>query len=52
MLRKTGRIDKAVQELSTMLDIFYTEVEGWLELADLYASCQQCVISDVSNHKY
>lgn len=26
-----------------MLDTFYTEVEGWLELTDVYASCHQCV---------
>lgn len=26
-----------------MLDTFYTEVEAWLELADVYASCQQYV---------
>ena len=24
-----------------MLDTFYTEPDGWLELADIYASCQQ-----------
>ena len=24
-----------------MLDTFYTEPDGWLELADMYASCQQ-----------
>ena len=27
-----------------MLDTFYTEVEGWLELADIYLSCQQYVL--------
>ena len=32
-----------MEELSAMLDTFYTEVEGWLELADIYASCHQCV---------
>lgn len=41
MLRRLGKIDKAVEELCAMLDTFYTEVEGWLELADIYASCQQ-----------
>ena len=40
-MRRMGKIDKAVEELSTMLDTFYTEVEGWLELADIYATCQQ-----------
>lgn len=24
-----------------MLDTFYSEIDGWLELADIYASCQQ-----------
>ncbi|PCH36887.1 TPR-like protein [Wolfiporia cocos MD-104 SS10] len=41
VLRQMGKIDKSVQELSEMLDTFYTDVEGWLELADAYASCQQ-----------
>ena len=36
-----GKIDKAVQQLSEMLDTYYTEVDGWLELADIYSSCQQ-----------
>ncbi|KAJ3559545.1 hypothetical protein NM688_g286 [Phlebia brevispora] len=39
--KKMGKIDKAVDELSAMLDTFYTEVEGWLELADIYTSCHQ-----------
>ena len=43
VFRKAGKIGMAVEELSAMLDTFYTEVEGWLELADIYASCQQCV---------
>jgi len=41
VLRHMGKIDKAVEELSEMLDTFYTDVEGWLELADIYSSCQQ-----------
>lgn len=41
VLRRTGKIDKAVQELSQYLDTFYTDVEGWLELADIYATCSQ-----------
>ena len=41
LLRRQGKVDQAIQELSTMLDTFYTEVEGWLELADMYTSCQQ-----------
>ncbi|KAI0643784.1 TPR-like protein [Trametes meyenii] len=41
VLRQTGRVDRAVEELSALLDTFYTEVDGWLELADIYLSCQQ-----------
>lgn len=39
-----GKIDRAVEELSQFLDTFYTDVEGWLELADIYASCNQYAI--------
>ncbi|KAK7678077.1 hypothetical protein QCA50_013476 [Cerrena zonata] len=41
VLRRMGKIDQAITELSSMLDTFYTEVEGWLELADMYTSCHQ-----------
>lgn len=41
VLRRMGKIDRAVEELSQFLDTFYTDVEGWLELADIYASCNQ-----------
>ncbi|PSR75669.1 hypothetical protein PHLCEN_2v8960 [Hermanssonia centrifuga] len=41
ILKRIGKIDKAVEELCKMLDTFYTEVEGWMELADIYSSCQQ-----------
>jgi tetratricopeptide (TPR) repeat protein len=41
VLRRMGKIDKAVEELSQFLDTFYTDVEGWLELADLYSTCNQ-----------
>ncbi|KZT08154.1 TPR-like protein [Laetiporus sulphureus 93-53] len=41
VLRNMGKIDKAVEELSAMLDTFYADVGGWLELADMYSSCQQ-----------
>ena len=41
VFRRTGKIDKAVHELSQYLDTFYTDVEGWLELADIYATCSQ-----------
>lgn len=43
VLRRLGEISEAVQELCAMLDTFYTEVEAWLELADMYSSCQQYV---------
>ncbi|KAG6380339.1 TPR-like protein [Boletus reticuloceps] len=41
IFRRTGKIDKAVHELSQYLDTFYTDVEGWLELADIYATSNQ-----------
>ncbi|KAJ3503388.1 hypothetical protein NLJ89_g8454 [Agrocybe chaxingu] len=41
VLRRIGRIEKAVEELNEFLDTFYTDAEGWLELADVYASCNQ-----------
>ncbi|KAK0441684.1 hypothetical protein EV421DRAFT_1812150 [Armillaria borealis] len=30
-----------VDELCTYLDTFYNDIEGWLELADIYSSCNQ-----------
>jgi len=41
LLRRMGRIERAVTELGTYLDTFYSDAEAWLELADLYASCGQ-----------
>ncbi|KAI0733251.1 TPR-like protein [Fomitopsis betulina] len=41
VLRNMGKIDRAVEELSAMLDTYYTDVGGWLELADIYSSCHQ-----------
>ncbi|KAG2040648.1 TPR-like protein [Suillus americanus] len=41
VLRRTGKIEMAVNELVHLLDTFYTDAEGWLELADIYASCNQ-----------
>ena len=41
VLRRIGKIDLAVDELSLFLDTFYNDVEGWLELADIYMSCNQ-----------
>lgn len=42
VLRKLGQIDRAVVELSKFVDTFYTDVEAWLELADIYTSQNQC----------
>ncbi|KAG1793072.1 TPR-like protein [Suillus plorans] len=41
VLRRTGKVEKALNELVQFVDTFYTDVEGWLELADIYASCNQ-----------
>ncbi|KAF8153166.1 hypothetical protein B0H34DRAFT_722531 [Crassisporium funariophilum] len=41
VLRRTGKLEKAVEELNEFLDTFYTDVEGWLELADIHSSCNQ-----------
>ncbi|KAF9564084.1 tetratricopeptide repeat domain 35 [Agrocybe pediades] len=41
VLRRLGKVDKAVEELNEYLDTFYTDVEGWLELADMYSACNQ-----------
>ncbi|KAJ7846360.1 hypothetical protein B0H14DRAFT_935380 [Mycena olivaceomarginata] len=43
VLRRTGKIEKAVEELSQLVDTFYTDVEGWLELADIYTTCNQYI---------
>jgi hypothetical protein len=31
-------MERCVTELTTFLDTFYSDLEGWLELADIYAS--------------
>ncbi|KAF9530621.1 tetratricopeptide repeat domain 35 [Crepidotus variabilis] len=41
VLRRLGRLDKAVEELNELLDTVYTDSEGWLELADMYSLCNQ-----------
>jgi hypothetical protein len=41
VLRKLGKTERAVEELSKFVDTFYTDVEAWLELADIYASQNQ-----------
>lgn len=40
-LRNMGRLEKSVEELSTLLDTFYNEVDGWVELAEIYYLCNQ-----------
>jgi len=41
VLKGMGRIDKAVEELSELLDTFYADVDGWVELAEIYYLCHQ-----------
>ncbi|PPQ86410.1 hypothetical protein CVT25_003532 [Psilocybe cyanescens] len=41
VLRRMGKIEKAVEDLNEYLDTFYTDVEGWLELADIHSSANQ-----------
>ncbi|KAG6840845.1 hypothetical protein C0991_003792 [Blastosporella zonata] len=41
VLRRAGKTEAAVESLSRFLDTFYTDAEGWLELADIYTSCNQ-----------
>ncbi|KAG7096427.1 hypothetical protein E1B28_003864 [Marasmius oreades] len=41
ILRRTGKIEKAVEELKEYLDTFYNDLEAWVELADIYSSCYQ-----------
>ncbi|KAJ3746431.1 hypothetical protein DFH05DRAFT_1523023 [Lentinula detonsa] len=41
VLIRIGKSEQAVTELSDYLDTFYTDVEGWVELAELYSSCNQ-----------
>ena len=37
------KIERAVEELNEYLDTFYTDAEGWMELADIHSSCHQLV---------
>ncbi|PFH51196.1 hypothetical protein AMATHDRAFT_75155 [Amanita thiersii Skay4041] len=39
VLRRVGKVETAVEELTQYLDTFYNDLEGWLELADIYSSC-------------
>lgn len=45
VLKRLGKTESAVDELSKLVDTFYTDVEAWLELADLYVSLYQYVSS-------
>ena len=39
----TESVQPAVTELMWYLDIFYTNVEGWVKLADMYMKLNLCV---------
>ncbi|KAF9078427.1 hypothetical protein BDP27DRAFT_1206517 [Rhodocollybia butyracea] len=41
VLKRIGKIEQAVTELSEYLDTFYSDVEAWVELAELHSSCNQ-----------
>jgi len=45
VLRRMGKTEDAVNELRSLLDTFYNDLEGWLELADIYSSCCQYVLT-------
>jgi len=40
-LRSLGRVEEAVGELVKFLDTMYADADGWMELADIYASVSQ-----------
>ena len=44
--RQIGQTERAVQLLITYVETFYADPDAWLELANIYASCNLCV--DVS----
>ena len=50
VLNRLGRTENAVDELSKLVDTFYTDVEAWLQLADLYISLYQYVYSSPLVH--
>jgi len=39
--KQTGQIPRAIDSLTLLLDTFYNDLEGWLELASIYASIHQ-----------
>ncbi|KAF5392704.1 hypothetical protein D9757_000977 [Collybiopsis confluens] len=45
ILVRIGKVEQAVSELSEYLDTFYSDLEGWVELAELYSSCNQLRLS-------
>ena len=45
VLRRMGKTEDAVNELRSLLDTFYNDLEGWLELANIYSSCCQYVLT-------
>lgn len=45
VLRRMGKTEDAVNELRSLLDTFCNDLEGWLELADIYSSCCQYVLA-------
>ncbi|EEB88136.1 hypothetical protein MPER_14194, partial [Moniliophthora perniciosa FA553] len=47
VLRRTGKVEKCVEDLKQYLDTFYNDLEAWLELADIYSSCNQSVLTIV-----
>lgn len=38
-----GDTVKATDELCNFLDTFYSDIDGWLELTDIYSSCGKYV---------
>lgn len=45
VLRRNGELAEAVEELTLYLDTFYSDLEGWLELADIYSSCNRYTLA-------
>ncbi|KAI0032074.1 TPR-like protein [Vararia minispora EC-137] len=38
VFRRVGQTERAIKELQEYLDTFYTDIDGWLELSDIYAT--------------
>jgi hypothetical protein len=41
VLQDLGKIEAAAKELCEYLDTFYNDVEAWIELSSIYASCNR-----------